>query len=1563
MWHGALTVDVVGQRDRRRLTALVMLNRGKEAVIVKWLACYHIKVQAVSDLQDGLQLLHLLSFLDPAVNSENVDPSQTFTVIEKTLCDVHGFLPAHFLTRGDGTKVKDGCSSDAALAMAAVLALSALALRAARCSPTSEVAPLLQLDHAGQTRIKELIEIVDSGEDVLDVLQAYIEAGLDEESPPSAPQRAKRRKSTSFTLSPSTGSPLKRLSPSPQQHPRPPVHCQIQELKMLREHMWDEEQTNAELRQEAAELKEAVKHKDKQIKSMNERIQGLRAENSEQNQTIAALQDNLAQLQAQNKFLEDKATFLEKVHDDYDTAIRQNISLQSENEKLSGLQQECQTLRESLAANTVEMSQLASRLTTEEERNAKLSAELAEKMRDLEAAKDFYSVHRERQSFLSSPETPSCKSPGTPRLSCYQELLLAELQDTNAQLLQDKAQLQNELEAVTVKFQTDTNALKATILQLEQTKVNLTAEVSQLDQHCSQLDGHAAGLEAELQASKMVVAKLESELSMQAAQMKDLRLELASKDQQITMLDAKSTSCEASNKELLNSNEQLNAALRSLEAEHLSQLREAASENERHQKALSEELAVVQSLDEAAKQLKAKLCEEIEKGQSLQSSLAASQEENAKLRELTTTMCSNLAQSVSRNMELKEMLGRVEREKGDQLAQLAEVRDKLEHAGLTMKEREARVQELEASQHHLDAVCCQLRLQLSEREGQLKAAVEGKDAAVKMMENVQAAHSALRTKFDLASQEYTVMTTSLQQQAEEHKNTAGRLWEEKQVLVGKIAVLESELKQLRASVSNLLEDNAQLGSRLTALTQSHKQLNSELCVKKEQSEQMAEECGRLQQSIESDAAEKKALEAHLEQEKKAARELEEKCAEQASLNERLSSENLALKDALQVSADEVSAVRAKLAASEERERLLKTSNASLDSLAAACKDQLRAGQAQLDKAAAQVESLRQEVSILQQAITRLNLEKQFLHSSLAAAEKASRSLNEACVATTHAADDLKQRLEDSEKDRSHLTGVIDQLRQECASLKSVLSDTSEKLTLSEREVVSTSANMEALAALTRELEAKQGVLKHQNQALEDRIGDLEVKLNSQLQLQKKAEDDYYECVKERDANKESLKQQIDELTAEVMENARLQQELEELRRARDASANAAAESAAEVAQLRAEKGLLEADLSNLTNELRKASAKHDELYMKCKILENKNEGLKYELKSISERFSKRALTTRISANVDHEKINDLKKMEAVLRDEVAAWKDKYHNERALRERREVALTRHIGEIKQGIEHSGKDITALKTQLAEQSVQLAAFKQERDKLAAENRSLQAQVSFCDTKLRELTKVSARADRASNESVYSTPSLESLWSQRQPSSARQSRSSLSNVDQFKDKAVPGNCCSPLPATAWKGNPRRESRSGQLAQAAALDSSIFSESRFSCDEEQDVFSVTTLADMTCREEDHMGRYSELYRRNSMVPSHLKSCYPVETQQSAIPATPLKGDGRFVYAPILGQDEDTSKRKRPTQSSSSDEGASKPIWGTPSNTTPSKPKKGHKTLRTPSSVKKFLKTTFRRQ
>ncbi|KAH6919961.1 hypothetical protein HPB50_029052 [Hyalomma asiaticum] len=58
--------------------------------------------------------------------------------------------------------------------------------------------------------------------------------------------------------------------------------------------------------------------------------------------------------------------------------------------------------------------------------------------------------------------------------------------------------------------------------------------------------------------------------------------------------------------------------------------------------------------------------------------------------------------------------------------------------------------------------------------------------------------------------------------------------------------------------------------------------------------------------------------------------------------------------------------------------------------------------------------------------------------------------------------------------------------------------------------------------------------------------------------------------------------------------------------------------------------------------------------------------------------------------------------------------------------------------------------------------------------------EAQLSYCDAELREYSKERRKAPRkAAHQSLYAAPSLESVWSQRQPS-RRHSNTSIASVD---------------------------------------------------------------------------------------------------------------------------------------------------------------------------------------
>ncbi|KAH8022592.1 hypothetical protein HPB51_000892 [Rhipicephalus microplus] len=597
--------------------------------------------------------------------------------------------------------------------------------------------------------------------------------------------------------------------------------------------------------------------------------------------------------------------------------------------------------------------------------------------------------------------------------------------------------------------------------------------------------------------------------------------------------------------------------------------------------------------------------------------------------------------------------------------------------------------------------------------------------------------------------------------------------------------------------------------------------------------------------------------------------------------------------------EQVSEVEAKLRDSKKQEETLEHANASLDSFVTECKHKLQASESRLGEASKRICSLQEQVSFFQEAVMRVNLEKECLHSSLASAETALRSLETTYRASTSSVEETRLKLQESLHRQKQLSSLVQQHQEECKSLKMVLADMSEKLSCREKELASAAVVRGNMASQIKELEDEHARLRHENQALEDHIGDLEVKLTSQLELHKKTEEDYYKCINDRDSHKEALKQRIEELTAELAGKAKLQAQLEELQSELEECKTSAA--ANDV--LSEEREHLELELASGQRELRSVTEERDELNRKVEMLEKENEALKLELKSENEEctrkmqaaFASIAAATGKKNEEMKKKIEEMGKSSLVAKKEADMWKDKFHHQQALRERREQLLKQHISEMKEMIKQSTENVEALKAQTEEQSVQLAATtqerdrleselaatKQERDRLAQEKRSLNAQLSYCDAKLRENAKQAEKAqDKLANQSLYLTPSLETVWSQRRLSE-RNSQSSVTSED-------------------------------------------FKESRFSCDEEQDMCSETTLVDLSKLPGDPTRRYSELYRRNSMVPLHLKSVYPVETQQFPIPATPAA----LLSSPT--RLEDASKRKRDTRSTSSDDSSSKSSFWT---------------------------------
>ncbi|KAM7314282.1 myosin-6 [Ixodes scapularis] len=654
---------------------------------------------------------------------------------------------------------------------------------------------------------------------------------------------------------------------------------------------------------------------------------------------------------------------------------------------------------------------------------------------------------------------------------------------------------------------------------------------------------------------------------------------------------------------------------------------------------------------------------------------------------------------------------------------------------------------------------------------------------------------------------------------------------------------------------------------------------------------------------------------------------------------------LSMKELQVRSQDEASSLRRKLRTSEEERDALHKANADLRAFATTGSQQLQDMRLQLDAVSQQRDSIGQEVHSLQKAGEALQLQNQLLRSSLETSEAGKAAAEASCMEATRSIHTLREKLQKALSARKDTESSLQMVQRECLDLRTQNESGGASLKSSQAELA------EALARCSR--------LDDENQALRDLVGDLEVQLKNLEHLKKRAEDDYYKCVEEKERHKDSLKERIEALASE----------------ARD-SASTVRESQSEASKLREENGRLVLEVERLKTEAEEAAkragddserrekellqesrlhvARCEAATARCELLEKENERLEADLKTAKESYGRKLQAAFSEMTTESNKrISAFKKREVTLREEIEALKKKCEDEKASHEKRERLFHKHVNEMESRVTQTNEDIETLKAQLSENDGKLATATSERDRLAMENRSLKAQLNYCELKMKEQrVKGSANSLSASNES---------LWSQKTSSGSLASLRSNSSLvsDQFK---------VPLHRPSSRRDSTLRASSTSFAQPAALDTTIFSESRYSCDEEQDMFTHTNLTDLSRRlEEDPMGRYSELYRRNSMLQPHLKSSYPVETQTSKIPATPLKGTSSHVFsfaeASTSKQDE-ASKRKRSARSDSSGSGGA--TSGATSDvvtaSTPRASKSGtSRTGRvTPSSVKKFIKKTF---
>ncbi|KAH7977727.1 hypothetical protein HPB49_003270 [Dermacentor silvarum] len=592
--------------------------------------------------------------------------------------------------------------------------------------------------------------------------------------------------------------------------------------------------------------------------------------------------------------------------------------------------------------------------------------------------------------------------------------------------------VQSELEQTTARIQAEGNAIKATIVQLEEAKATLVAEVSQPNNRSTQLNIRISGMENELQLTNTTTSTLQSRLSIQASHFQTLRQQLADKDQQIAALDDKSAASDAMNQELLKSNAELNAALGTSEVEKGAQAErtcEVVAENTKHLDALLQQNSELLALDTTLKNLEPKLTVSVGRSELRSSQPLVSEERCAKLKEALATLRTELKASRSRCTELEQQLSLAGCEEEYQSWRLLEVLNELNSVTRRADKLRARVQELEVSKQQLDTLSSELQQKLSESECQNR-------------------------QLKKATAECAKIEQCIEKSAAEKAEIEVRLENEAQV----VHALKEKCAEHVAANENLCTVNAAFKSTI-----------EEAKLKME----------HLEARIEAMNNENCALRNNLEEK---SQRLDSLLAEKQMLQLKLSDATAAC-GALQ---KEVCEVRTKLRTSEEQEHILRNANAGLDSFITSCKQMLKVTAFQLGDATRRVGFLQEEVSFFQQLVTRLNLEKECLHSSLATAKTNSQSLEKKCQAACRI-EKIKLKFKESQHRKMQLSSLVELLQQECASLKLVLADMSEKLLCREQELASAVSDRDNMASQVKELEDAHARLKHGNQALEDRI--------------------------------------------------------------------------------------------------------------------------------------------------------------------------------------------------------------------------------------------------------------------------------------------------------------------------------------------------------------------------------------------------------------------------------------------------------------------------------------------